>query len=316
MSIPYATIQKVNESFDKESIKNPVGVFVGATSGIGEHTAYLFAKLTNNPTIYIVGRNEESGSRVQNKIKEINPTATVHFLKHDLKYIEQAERVANIIRNKEEKVNVLSLSQGLLINQPRTETSEGLDEKFALIYYSRWTIVKMLTPLLQKAADQGEPARVLTVLNSGMERSIDFDDLELKKNYTFLHSAMIAGSYNSLAVLRFARKYPKISFSHTHPGFVKTQVFREFPVWQRALFQCAAYFFAKTPEVCAQSQIYVALTGPEFASGGHLLGENLQSTLTDKPPYSEFVLEENQDKLWEHTEAMIKRANENDIIES
>ncbi|KAF5100221.1 hypothetical protein D0Z00_001323 [Geotrichum galactomycetum] len=316
MSIPYATIQKINTSFNKDFVKNPVGVFVGGTSGIGEHTAYEFAKLTVNPTIYIVGRSEESGARVQDKIKKLNSNATVHFLKHDLKYIEQAERVANIIRNKEDKVNVLSLSQGSLLNQPRTETSEGLDEKFALLYYGRWTIVKMLVPLLQKAADQGGPARVLSVLSAGNERSVDFDDLELKKNYTFLHSNLTAASYNSLAVLRFARKYPNISFCHTFPGFVRTQVFREFPLWQRFFVAGVAYLFAKSPEVCAEHQIYVALTGPEFATGGHLLGENLQSTQTDKPPYSEFALEENQDKLWEHTEAMINRANENDIIES
>lgn len=316
MSIPYSTIQKINSSFNKDALKNPVGVFVGGTSGIGENTAYEFAKHTPNPTIYIVGRNETNGARVLDKIKELNSNAIAHFLKYDLKYIEQAERVANIIRNKEDKVNVLSLTQGLLINQPRTETSEGLDEKFALLYYGRWTIVDMLIPLLQKAADEGGPARVLSVLGAGNERLVDFDDLELKKNYTFLHSNFIAGSYNSIAVLRFARKYPSISFSHTFPGFVSTQAYRDLSFWQRYIVNGAAYLFARSPEVCAQYQIYVALTGPEFATGGHLLGMNLQSVQTDQPPYTQFALEENQDKLWEHTEAMIKRANENDLIES
>lgn len=312
MKITYANIEETNANFPKDSVKNPVGVFVGATNGIGEHTAYEFAKVTVSPTLYIAGRSAERGAQVEANIKKLNPDAKVHFLQHDLIYIEQAQRLANIVRNNEDKVNLISVSQGNQTNQPRNETQEGLDEKLALTYYGRWTIIGMLIKLLEAAAKEGEPARVLTIQGAGDEEAIDLQDLELKNNYSSHRSEKVASAYNSLACLRFARKYPTISFIHSHPGHVRHTDEEKQSLWQKLIALPA--FGTRTPERSGEYHIYEAYTGKEFAKGAFLLDQDLTSFNQDSETTGNYSIE-NQDALWEHTEAMIKRAIESDLVE-
>ncbi len=56
-------------------------------------------------------------------------------------------------------------------------------------------------PLLQKAKDAGEDAKMLTVLSAGLESGpIDLDDLGLKKNFTLPNAARSMSTYNDLMV--------------------------------------------------------------------------------------------------------------------
>jgi hypothetical protein len=58
----------------------------------------------------------------------------------------------------------------------------------------------MLIPKLEKATDQGEEARVLTVLSAGQNGILDLDDLGVKVNYGLKRKADAATSYNDLTV--------------------------------------------------------------------------------------------------------------------
>lgn len=328
MAISYATIHDTNINFPKDTVKNPVGVFVGGTRGIGESTACEFAKCTIKPTIYLVGHDTERGAAVSTRIRTLNADAKVHFLQHDLIYIEQAQRLANTIRNSEDKINVISVSQGYQSHQPRSVTSEGIDEKLALAYYSRWTIINMLINLVQKAADAGEPARVLTVQGAGNEIDIDLFDLELAKRYTPERSEKMASTYNSLACLRFARLYPSIAFIHSHPGHVRNANPAEQPVWHK-LLTIVPSLTARTPERSGEYHIYEAYTGKEFANGAHMLDQNLAPISKSDPqmldhsiptihkngPSAKNYSEANQDAVWKHTEEMIMHAVESDMAQ-
>lgn len=58
-----------------------------------------------------------------------------------------------------------------------------------------------LIPLLQKAKDAGEDAKVMSVLSGGVDgREIDLDDLGLKKGYTLPAAARHASVYNDCMV--------------------------------------------------------------------------------------------------------------------
>lgn len=54
-----------------------------------------------------------------------------------------------------------------LNGRDETSDSEGLDKKLALHYYARWKFIKDLIPLLRRAKDAGEDAKVLSVLGAG-----------------------------------------------------------------------------------------------------------------------------------------------------
>ena len=70
---------------------------------------------------------------------------------------------------------MLVMSQGMATIQGYTPTSDGLDQKLSLHYYSRVVLAKALAPLLAKSADP----RVLTVLSAGVHgpfKSYETDD--------------------------------------------------------------------------------------------------------------------------------------------
>jgi hypothetical protein len=61
-------------------------------------------------------------------------------------------------------------------------------------------LANTLIPKLEKAADKGEEARVLTVLAAGYGGPIDVDDLGLKVNSGLKRKADAATTYNDLFV--------------------------------------------------------------------------------------------------------------------
>ena len=82
----------------------------------------------------------------------------------------------------------------------RDETSEGLDRKLALNYYARWKFTNDLMPLLRKAKDAGEDAKMLSVLSAGHGGPIDLDDLGLKKGFSLYAAGVAAVTYNDLMI--------------------------------------------------------------------------------------------------------------------
>ncbi len=161
-----SVIKEANTTIGPQ-LKNLVAVIVGATSGIGEHTAYTIAKYTKSPTIYIVGRNKESGTRVIENLKTLNSDEGSKYLfySHDLTLISEAENFSKTVLENESKVNILFLSCGSL-SLTQSISIEGIDKKMAVNYFSRWKIVESLMPLLQKASELKETSRVVSVLGS------------------------------------------------------------------------------------------------------------------------------------------------------
>jgi hypothetical protein len=82
-----------------------------------------------------------------------------------------------------------------------------------------------LVPLLQKAKDAGEDAKVLTVLSAGINSgAIDTSDLGLKRTYSLSTAARQAPSCNDALIQSFAQRHPTLSFVHAYPGLVNTGI--------------------------------------------------------------------------------------------
>lgn len=287
-----------------ELASKPVGVFVGGTSGIGMNAAYAFAKYTVSPTLYIVGRSAEAGSTVVEDIKKLNAQANPIFLRHDLTLIKEADRVCQEVLQSETKINMLCLSTGYLTLGGREETPEGVDKKMAVNYYSRFRIVDKLMPLVQKAADSGEPARVVNVLAAGDEGELIEEDLGLKNNYSLRNANRHFVTMISLATERFAQLYPSVSFSHIYPGFVKTGIGRSLPIWVRVPLT-PLMWIAESGQDAGEKMFYLGFTGKEFSRGPHLLNSKLGS-VRDKS--LKYLSPELQQKAWKHTEDVFDSA--------
>lgn len=309
-----AIIEKNKQYIKQAAAIRPVAVFVGATSGLGEHTAYSFAKHTVKPTIYIVGRNTEAGNRVISQLKSINsdPESKYYFLKHDVTLISEADKLSETVKQNETHVNLLFLSPGFLTTSGRTETKEGIDKKLAVNYYGRWRIIQNLLPLVQKAADSaGEDvnsvnARVITLLAPGNEGPVHEDDLDLKRNYSLRNANRHITEFNSLAVVRFARLYPNIGFIHAGPGVVNTNILRELPWYVRLPMTPVMKLWGDEVEDAGEKFCFVA-TDEKYRTGAHIIDGNHKSLL-EKCQERGYLKPELQEKVWNHTEELFKEA--------
>ena len=79
-------------------------------------------------------------------------------------------------------------------------TEEGLDRTLAIGYYSRTAAMLDLLPLLQKAKDAGEDARVLNVFAAGHGGPIDYSDMGLQKTYSLITSRPVLVTYTDVVM--------------------------------------------------------------------------------------------------------------------
>ena len=108
-------VQESNSRADKALPAGLVGVFVGATSGIGETALREFSRICTQPRVYFIGRSQEAGDRLIAELKQSNPGGHYTFLKTDVSLLKNVDKVCKDIQNKENAVNVLFLSQGTLM---------------------------------------------------------------------------------------------------------------------------------------------------------------------------------------------------------
>lgn len=304
VKLEFMDVQELN--FKGPKIDNPVGVFLGSTHGIGEYSAYAFAKYAKNPTIYIVGRDKEAGDKVIRRLKGVNGNsdAQYHFIPRDLTRLKQVEEVCNAVKENESKINSLTMTCGFLNIKGREETQEGLDRKMAILYYSRWLAVKLLVPLLEKAASLGEPARVTSVLGAGIEESIDETNLDVKHDYKVSDIYNTLAEYNSLSVMKYAKEHPSVSFTHIFPKLTSTNIHEELP-WYLVPFTELLLFFKSRPTDTGERIHNVQFVNPAFDKGPHILGkdfENLIPTLEHRKLLEQHL----QDNLWQHTNQVFK----------
>ncbi|KAL4862891.1 hypothetical protein BDV12DRAFT_178210 [Aspergillus spectabilis] len=291
-----------------------VGVFVGGTSGIGESTARSFVRHATNPRVYLIGRNEAQALKISQDMREIKAHTKVEFVKCDVSLLKRVDEACEVIREKEERVNVLVLSSGIFTTRGRDETEEGLDKKLSLHYYSRMRFISNLLPQLNAAAASptGEGkglASVVSVLEAGGEGPLNLADLPLKNNYTLRNAAKHAITMTSLSMEVLARENTSVSFIHSYPGIVKTGVMRDMGVIGRTLMN-ALFVIAKPLTVpleeSGERHLFAAAGVPKNAAGGEGAGKPYLVSWNGEPRGNESVLSEYREKktgetVWEHT---------------
>ncbi|KAF8320745.1 NAD(P)-binding protein [Clavulina sp. PMI_390] len=203
----------------------PVALVVGGTSGIGQAIATALARYTRgNIHIIICGRNKSAAEKV---IASFPTTATskYEFLECDASKLRNVAASCKVLQQERgvSKLNYLVLSPGYFARKaPFYDNGEGLDEFACLAFYSRFKFVHELLPLLQAAKNLGEEARVLTILAAGRGNAVDMDHIGFKKEYPSFGSTSEAPTYSSAAVEAFAKRNPRLSFTHSSPGLVDT----------------------------------------------------------------------------------------------
>jgi NAD(P)-dependent dehydrogenase (short-subunit alcohol dehydrogenase family) len=178
----------------------PVAVFVGGTSGIGQGMAEAFGRYTEGKAhIVIVGRNKESADSILARIPKPTSAEWSHeFVQCDVTRMKNVQKASQEILARHPKINFLIQSPGIMTTSGRDETEEGIDKKMAVHYYGRWKFIDGLLPALNKAKEDGEEAKAMSVFSAGYGGEINLDDLGLKKTYSLTNAAMQTTTYNDL----------------------------------------------------------------------------------------------------------------------
>ncbi|KAJ6185288.1 hypothetical protein N7519_006589 [Penicillium mononematosum] len=324
---------RVNNARLKDYGSNLVGVFVGGTSGIGEATARAFASNTLASRIYLIGRNEAQASKIIEELRQVNPDGQVNFIKCDASRLRNVDEACRTIQEKEEKVNLLFLSSGILTTKGRDETEEGLDMKLSLHYYSRMRFINDLLPLLTRAGNDTDNlsppqpglrrnlSSVVSVLHGGAEGPLILDDLSLKTHFSMSNCARHAITMTSLSMQELAFSHPETSFVHAFPGIVKTGATRDFGIVTRTVINAVSFlarpwmvplnesgdrhlYAATSPRFIPRASKDIGDTAPgvdgSIGSGAYLLHWD-GSTAGDQKVLQDFCQNETGKSVWEHT---------------
>lgn len=314
-----------------------VAVFVGGTSGIGLSTAREFVRNTNSPHLYLIGRNSTEASKIISELQEMNSSSQIDFIKSDVSLLKNVDQACHEIAKKENKINLLFMTNGVLtISGARAETEEGLDRKMALHYYSRMRFIQNLAPLLTAASKDEDPkgnlARAVSVHDARMGRSasLKFDDLSLKKPGNFGLGACAAHTtgMNNYALEHMAQAHPLVSFVHSYPSGVETNILRDvgrgLQLAMKVLAPVIRPFMVDLKE-SGERHLFAA-TAPHFAPRDKTMGVNGVARGSDEVVgsgsynlnWNGDVLPKSQnaaklrtegavDKVWKHTEEVFEK---------
>ncbi|KAJ4475601.1 NAD(P)-binding protein [Lentinula aciculospora] len=277
-------------------------VFVGGTSGIGRAMAEAFARKTNGDAhIVIVGRNKSAADELISSFPKPDTNPVHEFISSDVSLISNVHKTTADLVQRLHQIDYLVLSCGVLILAGRNETSEGLDDKMALSYYSRWTFIHDLMPLLQKS-EQG--AKVYSILASGANAPIDKDNLDLKKNHTLGKMTAALTTYTNVAFQKFARDEPSMSFNHAYPGLVRSPMLTP-STWYWKIPYYLVYpvflFMSVTPEVSGNIHLNALSESPAGFNSYDPKGHIINYSPAD---------EETVELVWKHTLELTERLRE------
>lgn len=161
-----------------------------------------FARHTGgNAHIVIVGRNKAAAEEIISRFPKSTagpPAPSYEFVQCDLTFMKNVQEATASLLNKLPKINYLVITAGFMTTSGRTETTEGIDRKLAVHYYARWKLIRDLLPALSRAQEEGEDAKVMSLLAAGKGGALDENDLGLKKDYSLLRAALQSPTYNDL----------------------------------------------------------------------------------------------------------------------
>jgi NAD(P)-dependent dehydrogenase (short-subunit alcohol dehydrogenase family) len=153
-------------------------LITGATDGLGRALARELA--AGGATLLIHGRDDGRGRET---IAELGGGEGLHWLRADLSSLAAVRELAQQVRGRHERLDVLVNNAGIGTTLPgdgrRLESADGYELRFAVNYLSGYLLTRLLLGLLERSG----PARIVNVSSAG-QAPIDFDDVMLERHYS------------------------------------------------------------------------------------------------------------------------------------
>jgi NAD(P)-dependent dehydrogenase (short-subunit alcohol dehydrogenase family) len=277
---------------------NKIILITGATSGIGKAAAKILAK--QGHTIILHGRNKTKTEHLCEEIKTESGNSNIDIFIADMFLLSDVKKMADDIKKKYQKLDVLINNAGGTMGKIREATSENMEKNLVLNLLSPFLLTQLLLDRLAKSSS----SRIINV-SSEMHKFGGkplFDDFQLERNYDAVRAYSLAKLYLIWITRHFAAELKQKSMNHVtantvHPGVAKTNF---------ALDADRGFFtnfignmlmrFSLTPEQGAESIVYLATSDEVKNVSGNYYGPKKKlAKASDK-----FYSAKNEQIVWDY----------------
>merc|ERR1712215_383326 len=290
----------------KINMTGKVVVITGGNSGVGLDTARSLAAL--GASIIIGCRSRARGDKAVEDIIRTTQNRNVECVTLDLLSLHSVRQFAEVLANKVEKIDILVNNAGMA--DPRkernlTRSEDNLEITLQTNHLSHFLLTNLLKNKLATAGN----ARVINVSSqANVGGWIDLENLNYEKEdvktsrLTYHKSKLM----NIMFSKELATRWSDIGVTSysLHPGFVRTNIFNDFPPFMWYGIFMVASILGKNNTQGAQTSLYLSCEPDiEHLSGEYFVGCRVSTGLIWLNRQA--MDREASAKLWEKSEKLV-----------
>ncbi len=247
-----------------DEMRGRVCLITGATSGLGEASAFELAK--RGASLVLVARNETKATQLKQQIATETGNKNVDLIVGDLASLADVRLIAQRFVDSGRPLHVLLNNAGVT-NTKRVLTVDGFEEMFAVNHLAHF----LLTHLLLERLRGNFPARVVNVASGAhafCKSGINFEDVNFERGF----GTVKVYGHSKLANILFTRQLAKklagsnVTVNCCHPGVVATGLATNNGTVSKLALKLLKPFL-RTPAQGAATQIYLATSSAVEGSG-------------------------------------------------
>ncbi|KAF8483532.1 hypothetical protein DFH94DRAFT_626525 [Russula ochroleuca] len=268
-------------------------VVIGANAGLGFEAAKHFASM--NPKRLVLGcRSQEKG---QAALQAIQATGfkNAELALVDLARFASVSAFADTFIRENAQIDIFVQNAGILVTR-YSASEDGWEESIQVNHLSGMMLILLLLPCLVKAASSGtSPNPRVVIVSSEVHYQTKFSKKEVEsdkilqkindKNYCTLRVILDRYNLSKLLNIFFVRELTKrlpanspVIVTAVNPGFCKSQLTRNMPLFLRPIGRLMEILLARTAEEGSRNLVWGAVggAGREFElRGAYVSNANL-----------------------------------------